>query len=94
MQISIREDFNGIEMWCHRQELIERLDHVLGQLDMGLGHLQQDKPSLDTHHISRAKAQYSELKRVLVENGVDAMVNLSRKLPKLILFDLLTLIYA
>ena len=29
MQASIREDFNGLEMGRHREDLIERLDHVL-----------------------------------------------------------------
>jgi len=33
MQVSVREDFKGIEMGCHRAELIQRLDYVLGELD-------------------------------------------------------------
>ena len=33
MQISIQEDFGGIGMGCHREDLIKRLDHVLGQLN-------------------------------------------------------------
>ena len=71
MKVSIREDFGGIKMQRHRRDLIKRLDHVLGQLDRGLDHLQQHKPSLDTHHISRAKKQYRELKGVLVEIETD-----------------------
>jgi len=69
METSIREDFGGIAMGPHRQDLIERLDRVLGQLDVGLDHPQQDKPSFDAHHISLAKTQYSELRRVLMEIG-------------------------
>ena len=94
MEASIREDFGGIAMGPHRQELIERLDHVLGQLDAGLDHLQQDKPSLDVHHTSRARTQYSELRRVLMEMGVEAMDVPAREPPKLMFFGLLTLIYA
>ena len=90
MEISIRENFSGIEMWRHRQDLVKRLDHVLGQLDRGLDYLQQHKPSLDTHHVSRAKTQYSELKAVLLEVDVGAMNGLSRKPPRLIFFGLLT----
>ena len=40
MLITLREDFSGIWMWCHQQDLIEWLDHILGQLDRGLNHLQ------------------------------------------------------
>ena len=32
MRVSIREDLGGIEMWHHRQDLIERVDRVLEQL--------------------------------------------------------------
>ena len=69
MQTSIREVFSGVEMRRHRQDLVERLDQVLGQLDAGLDHLQQGKPSLDAHHISQAETQYGELKKVLMEIG-------------------------
>ena len=90
MTASIREDFGGIEMWRHRQDLIGRLDHVLGQLDKGLDHLHQHKPGLDAHHISRAKTQYSELKGVLLEVDVEATDGLSGKPPRLSFFSLLT----
>ena len=90
MEVSIRKDFGGIAMWRDRQDLIERLDRVLGQLDGGLDHLQQYKPSLDVHHISRAKTQYSELRAVLLEVDVEAVDGLARKPPKLIFFGLLT----
>ena len=78
MQVSIREDFGGVEMWHHRQDLIKRLDYVLEQLDGGLDGLKQHKPSLETDHISRAVAQYSELKRVMVEIDAEAMNSLAR----------------
>ena len=89
MEVSIWEDFGGIEMWHHRRDLIKRLDHVLGRLDKGLDHLRQHKPGLDIHHISRARPQYSELKAVLLEVDVEAMNALSRKPPRSISFGLL-----
>ena len=33
MHALIREDFNGIGMGCHRGELLQRLDFILGELD-------------------------------------------------------------
>ena len=84
MQVSIREDFSGIGMWHHRQGLIKRLDHVLGKLNGGLDDPKQHKPSLEDDHISRAEAQYNELKRVLLEVDAEATNGLARKLPRLI----------
>ena len=96
MEVSIREDFGGIEMWRHRQDLIKRLDRVLGQLDRGLDHLKQHKPSLDTDHIPRAKAQYNVLKEVLLEveaeaeADIEVMVYRGRKSLRLIILGPLT----
>ena len=90
MKVSIREDFGGIAMWGDRQDLIERLDYVLGQLDGGLYHLRKCKPSLYTWQISEAKTQYSELMAVLLEVDAEAMDGLARKPPRLIFFGLLT----
>ena len=39
MQVSVREDFEGIEMGCHRAEPIQRLDYILGELDRLSQHL-------------------------------------------------------
>jgi hypothetical protein len=46
MLVSIREDFGGIGMGHHRDDLIKRLDHVLGQLDRGLDYLEQHQDGL------------------------------------------------
>jgi len=113
MEASLREDFSGIETWRHRQELIERLDHVIGQMGGRLNRvmgqmgrrmnyvigqmggrypLRRDELEL-AHRISQAKIRYSKLKRVLLEISVETMDTLNRKPPKLIFFDLLTLIY-
>ena len=67
MHISIREDFGGIGMWRHREILIKRLDHVLGELDKGLEHLRQQNPSLDRYDIQKSKEQYGRLKDELLE---------------------------
>ena len=90
MQVSIREDFGGIEMWCHRRDLVKRLDHVLSQLDRGLDHLRQHKPTLNTCRISRAKTQCSKLKQVLLEVDIEAMDGLAGKPSGSIFFGLLT----
>ena len=65
MCTSIREDFGGIGMEHHQEDLLQRLDHILGQLDLGLKHLQQHKPSLDEGGIQQMKEQYRKLKEVL-----------------------------
>ena len=90
MQVSIREDFKGIEMWRHRQDLIERLDQVLRQLDGELDGFKQYKPSVDIDHISQAKVRCSELKRVLVEVDTEATNDLGRESPRLIFWGPLT----
>ena len=58
MCASIRDDFGGIGMGGHRNDLVKRLDYVLGQLGQGLGYYQQ-------YH--RLKRQYKELKDILLE---------------------------
>jgi len=93
MEASIRAEFGGIAMWRHREDLIKHLDHVLGQLDRGPDYLQQHKPSLEIRDITRAKTQYSGLRRVLLEIGVGAMDSPAREPPKLIFFGLLILMY-
>ena len=90
MGASIREDFSGVEMRHDRRDVMKRLDDVLEQLDRGLDNLKQHKPSLETHHISQAKAQYSELKRVLVEVDGEATKGPACKPLRLIFFDPLT----
>ena len=57
VESSIREDFDGIEMAHHRKDLVERLDHVLGQL----GRVEE------TPWVREAKAQYTGLKDALLE---------------------------
>ena len=62
MDISIREDFDGIEMKRHRRDLIERLDHILERLE----YFEQRSP-LHKNRAQRRKEQYGKLKGVLLE---------------------------
>ena len=89
MRASIREDFCGIGMWRHREALIKRLDHVLGELGKGFEHLKQQKPSLDKDHIRLARKDYGELQEVLLQVDREALEILTR-MPFIYLFDLLT----
>ena len=59
MERSIREDFRGTAMKRHRQDLIERLDYVLWQLDQCLDHTVDDKETLFKH--------YTKLKDALLD---------------------------
>ena len=84
MCVSIREDFSGIEMSHHRAELIQRLDHVLGELDRGLEHLSQHNPQLGIFGLWKMKGRYGKLK--------DELAKLERctSSPKLALLCILT----
>ena len=91
MCASIREDLGGIGMGRHREVLIDRLDHILGQLDMGLEYLEQQNPDLEEYHVPEAKAQYKKLKRVLLEVDRETLEVLTRMPFKMInSFNLLT----
>ena len=65
-------------MGCHREVLVKQLDHILGQLDRGLGHFQKHKPILKEGHIITAKAEYRKLKEVLLEVDREALETLTR----------------
>lgn len=67
MEIAIREDFGGIGMWYHQQDLIERLDHVLGKLDRGREYLKLHHPMILEDDIQLRKEQYGRLKRALLK---------------------------
>ena len=91
MCTSIREDLAGIEMGHHREVLIERLDHILGQLDMGLEHLRQQNQFLDDNQIRRMRKEYKEFKELLLEVDRKALEILARTPSRLFdSFDSLT----
>lgn len=79
MRTSIKEDFSGIGMWHHRKALLQRLDHVLGQLDGGINHLRQHNPNLPGTHIWWAQEQHTELRKVLLETDREAADELIRE---------------
>ena len=66
MRASIREDFGGIGTGHHREDLIERLDHILGQLDPGSEYFKQRRSWIDKDP-QRTRRQYQELKEILLE---------------------------
>ena len=53
-------------MGHHRIGLVQRLDRILAQLNLGLEHLRRDKPHLQEYEVQRIRAQYGKLKDVLL----------------------------
>ena len=90
MQISIQEVFVGIGVWRHREDLINRLDYVLGQLGLGLEYLQQRKSCFWDDSIQAAKEQYRGLRKLLLEVDGEAVNTLTRTSLWSIHFGLLT----
>lgn len=87
MEVLIRQEFCGTGMWRHRQDLIERLDYVFGQLDRGMEYLQQYNPEITKAHIRLARKQYGGLRAALAEVEREAMRTLSRTPPDWIDFN-------
>ena len=83
MEIAFSEDFGGIRMWCHRQDLIERLDYILGQLELGWEILHRNNPFVDGGDVETSKRQYGRLNETLLEVDRQAMDTLTRTSPKL-----------
>ena len=81
MCTSIREDFSGIRMGYHRKKLLQHLDHVLGQLDLGLVYFQQQRPLISEYGIQKRETQYGQLKEVLMEVDKEAIDDLICKSP-------------
>ena len=72
MCVLIREDFSGIGMEGHRKNLLQRLNYILGQLDSGLGSVQQNEQGLSEENIQSMKEQYGQLREVLLEMDTEA----------------------
>ena len=67
MEVSIREDFCGTRMGQHHEDLAQWLDHILGELDRGLGYFKQHTTVFDSEDdIRGAKEGYEKLKDVLL----------------------------
>ena len=73
MKTTVREEFCGILMQHHREDLIIRLDYVLGQLDRGLEYFKQHNSKTHDAHIQYGKERYGELKELLVEMDKEVM---------------------
>jgi len=86
MCISIPKDFGGIGMGHHRADLIQRLDYVLGQLDLGIEHL--NIPRSEEYRFTRMKDQYGKLRDILLEVNVEAIARASY--PMIIFLSVLT----
>ena len=79
MRTSIRYHFGGIRVGYNREDLLRRLDYILGQLDLGLRYLRQHEPSLNEDEIREMKRQYGQLKEVLLEVDRKAIDRLIRE---------------
>ena len=77
MRVSINEDFCGIGMGRHRADLIQRLDDVLGKLDLGLEYLKQEKPDLNEGQVEDMKRQYQQLREALLKIDTMAIIRTS-----------------
>lgn len=78
-------EFRRVGMRRHREDLTERLDHILGQLDRGVEYFRQHIPRFGEDHVAYARTQYTQLKEVLAELDRESMKTLSRKHPNLTL---------
>jgi hypothetical protein len=85
MEIIIRGEFCGITKQHHREDLTERLDHVLAQLDRGLEYFKLHDPKIGGSHIQVTKRDYKRIREVLVELGKSPMETLPGTHPTLIL---------
>ena len=85
---SIREDFGGIGLGHHRADLIQRLDHVLGQLDCGLDYLNRQNHYLNEGDIREMGDRRGRLGEVLLEANIEGIARTCY--PKVMLLSILT----
>ena len=72
LEVMIKEEFCGIVMKHHREDLTKRLDHVLGELDRGLEYFKQHSSQISEDDIQYRKKVYGQLKKLLEEEEVKA----------------------
>ena len=90
MKISFREDFGGIGMWGHREDLAKRLNCVLEQLDRGFEWLKTHNRFLHEYEFEQSKEQYEELRDALLDIDRDATNILIREpLTTIVFCDML-----
>ena len=91
MAISLREDFSGIGMLRHQEDLLHHLDRVLGELGRGFRYLHQHNPSLGESDVMQMRLQYGRLRRALQEVHGEAVATLTREfLRSVTLYDTYT----
>jgi len=73
MCASIQEDFGGEEMSQHRKDLLQHLERVLRELELGLEHIRQHKPGLEEDRILLRQRQYRRLEEILLEVDKEAV---------------------
>jgi hypothetical protein len=84
MRVSICKDFKGLGMGCHRAELIQRLDYILGELDRRSGGLDVNLEDNELwhsrfgHSSRKMKDLYGEFKRMLEVVDQEATETLNR----------------
>ena len=66
MRTSIWENFIGATMEEHRKDLLQHLDHILEELDLGLEHLRSREPNLNESTLYCRKYEYGRLKETLL----------------------------
>ena len=79
-------EFDGIEIWSHRDDLIKHLDHIQRQLERGLGYFKQHRPEFDEDRIQQNKKKYGRVKNALLRMDERATETLTRMPLRLILF--------
>lgn len=93
MQILIREDFGGVGMGRHREDLIKHLRLLLGKLGpSSLLLLRCFKPGIVEDDIQKREEQYRRLLDILLEVDEGAMEILTSTPPKSIPFDYLLIL--
>jgi len=65
-------------MWRHREDLMRRLDHVLGQLDLGIGYIDGYLDLPESAYFRCTIAGYEKLKDTLLEVDREAMETLTK----------------
>ena len=83
MESSLREDFCRTEMGQHREDLMQRLDHVLGELGRGLEYFTRYTTRYsDEDKIQASKNRYGKLKDVLLEVEREAAMKTSTRMSQ------------
>ena len=88
----IREDFGGIGMWCHRDDLIKRLDDVQRRLGSGLDYISWYREDIGERDIRVWVEQYRQLKSALVEMNTLSLTGTPRIPPSSFFISTLTIV--